>query len=144
MREGCARGEELLSVPDPAEGLFEFLGDLIGRQQVDRALFEALDDTWLAREEIRAAHADFVGVVDRLVVRAQAAGSVRRDIAAMDVLMLFKGACVAATAFAHVDPSLIDRHLDLLRASITATDGAQPLRGRSPTLEEIAGGAPVS
>jgi AcrR family transcriptional regulator len=144
MSEACARGEELLKAPDPAEGLFEFIGDLVPRQQVDRALFEAMDDTWLARDEIRAAHADFVGVVDRLVVRAQKQGSVRGDIGAMDVLMLFKGACVASTAFAHLDPTLIDRHLDLLRASITATGGAAPLRGRSPTLEEIEGGAPVS
>jgi AcrR family transcriptional regulator len=144
MREACARGEELLEAPDPAEGLFELIGDLIGRQQVDRALFEALDETWLARDQIRAAHADFVGVVDRLVVRAQEAGSVRRDIGAMDVLMLFKGACVAASSFAQLDPSLIDRHLDLLRASITATGDPPPLRGRSPTLQDIEAGAAVS
>ena len=53
--------------------------------------------------------------------------------------MLFKGVCAAAAAFAHIDATLIDRHMVLLRASITAGGDAAPLRGRAPTLEEIEG-----
>jgi AcrR family transcriptional regulator len=148
MRDAAARGQAMLDAADqqdggrPEETLFEFLGELVGRQQLDRGLFEALDDTWLARDEIRAGHAEIVGTVDRLLARAQERGAVRPDVGAMDVLMLFKGACEAASAFAHVDSTIIDRHLDLIRASITASPGATPLRGRSPTLEEIERGAP--
>ena len=142
MQEACARGRELLAAPDADQALFEFLAAMVGRRQLDRALSEAIDDTWLARDEIRAAHAEVVGVVDQLLTRAQEEGTVRRDIGAMDVLMLFKGACAAATAFAHIDPTLIDRHLDLLRASITMTDQAAPLRGRTPTLDEIEAATP--
>ncbi len=137
MRDACLHGEELLQAMAPGEALFEFLNEMMGRRQLDRALGEALDDTWLAREEIRVAHAEVVAVIDQLLVRAQKEGIVRRDIGAMDVMMLFKGACVAATSFAHLDPSMIDRHLDLLRASITATGEARSLRGRSPTLAEV-------
>ena len=142
MHEAAHRGRELLDAPDPEEALFEFLGEMVGRQQLDRALFEALDDAWLAREDIRAAHAEIFGVLDRLLVRAQEAGAVRPDVGAMDVLMLFKGACVAATTFAHSDPGIIDRHLDLIRASIAGNAQATQLRGRAPTLGEIGLEAP--
>jgi AcrR family transcriptional regulator len=137
MHEACERGSELLESPDPDDALFEFLGDMVGRQQRDRAVTDAIDDTWLAREEIRGAHAELVGVLDRLVTRAQRHGTVRQDIGAMDVLMLFKGVCAAAAAFGQVDPALIDRHIDLIRASITSAGDSHPLRGRTPTLEEI-------
>jgi AcrR family transcriptional regulator len=137
MHEACERGRELLGVPGADDALFEFLGEMVGRQQQDRAVTDAIDDTWLAREEIRGAHAELVAVLDQLVTRAQREGTVRRDIGALDVLMLFKGVCSAATAFAHVDSALIDRHMDLLRAGITRADDAAPLRGRTPTLEEF-------
>lgn len=141
MHEACASGRRLLDAPDAGDALFEFLREMMGRRELDRALFEALDDTWLARKEIREAHAEVVGVIDGLLVRAQDQGSVRRDIGAMDVVMLFKGACVAASAFSHLDPTLIDRHVDLLRASIAARPDAPPLRGRTPTLEQVEAGA---
>jgi AcrR family transcriptional regulator len=138
MRETCERARELLAEREADDALFEFLGEMVGRRQLDRAVTDAIDDTWLAREEIRDAHAELVGALDQLVRRAQKEGTVRPDIGAMDVLMLFKGLCAAATAFAHIDdPTLIDRHMDLLRASITTSGDALPLRGRAPTLEEI-------
>jgi AcrR family transcriptional regulator len=137
MREAIGRGQDLLEASDPEEALFDFIAEMVGRRQLDHALFEALDDTWLAREEIRAAHADIVRVLEGLLGRAQACGAVRPDVGAVDVLMLFKGACVACTAYAHVDPGIIDRQLDLIRASIAMHQGAPPLRGRAPTLGEL-------
>jgi AcrR family transcriptional regulator len=137
MQEAVARGEELLQGDDPADAVFDFLAEMVGTQQVDRALFEAMDETWLCKDEIRGAHAAIVGVLERLVRRAQQAGTVRPDVGAMDLLMMFKGACEAATAFAHVDAGVIDRHLDLIRASLTVVPGAPPLRGRAPTLEDL-------
>jgi hypothetical protein len=43
------------------EALFAFIDEIGGRQQLDRALFEALADTFLANDDIRAAHAEVVG-----------------------------------------------------------------------------------
>lgn len=137
MREAVARGEELLQAGDPADAVFDFLAEMVGTQQLDRALFEALDETWLSKDAIRDAHAAIVGVLERLLARAQAAGTVRTDVGAMDLLMMFKGACEAATAFAHVEPGVIDRHLDLIRASVAVVPGAAPLRGRALTLEDL-------
>jgi AcrR family transcriptional regulator len=137
MGEAVERGRTLLDAPDAGEALFEFLAEIAGRQQLDRALFEAVADAWLANDEIRAAHADVVGVVDELLARAQEAGVVREDIGAMDVLMLLKGVCAAATAFASSEPGALTRQLDLVRAAISASAADRPLRGRPPTLEDI-------
>jgi AcrR family transcriptional regulator len=137
MNEAAVRGEELLKAADPGDALFEFLAEMVGRQQLDRALFQALDETWLCKDVIRPAHAAVFDVLDRLLKRAQTAGTVRTDVGAMDLMMMFKGACEAATAFAHVEPAVIERHLDLIRASFTVTPDAAPLRGRAPTLEDL-------
>jgi AcrR family transcriptional regulator len=141
MYEAAAYGEELLKAEDPGDALFDFLGQMVGRQQVDRALFEAIDETWLCKEVIQPAHTAVFDVLDRLVARAQEAGYVRRDVGAMDLLMMFKGACHAATAYAHVEPAAIERQLDLIRASVTPVPGCAPLRGRAPTLQDLGLGA---
>ncbi len=137
MHEAVNRARALLEAPEPAQALFEFLAEIAGQQQLDRAMFEAVGDAWLVNDEIRAAHAEVVGVVDLLLRRAQDAGTVRRDIGAMDVLMLFKGVCEAASAFASSEPGMVTRQLDLVRAAISAHAADQPLRGRPPTLADI-------
>src|SRR5437763_10696868 len=50
MHSVAASGEGLLEEPDPADALFQFMAELVGRQQMNRALVDALDDTWLSRE----------------------------------------------------------------------------------------------
>jgi AcrR family transcriptional regulator len=136
MDDAVNRGEQLLDENDPVEALFAFLAMLAGRSQ-DRALIEALDDAWLERDEIRARHAEVVGVLEQLLARAQDSGAVRPDIGAMDLLIMFKGACEAAVSYAQFDPAIIDRQLDLVRAAITMHPGALPLRGRAPELSDL-------
>ena len=140
MHEAAADGRELLDAEDPGDGLFEFLAGLAGRQQVDRALFEAFDSTWLAKDVIRPAQAEVFDVLERLLARAQAAGAVRRDVGAMDLMLMFKGACIAATSLGHLDPGIVERQLDLLRAGVAEVPGAPRLRGRPPTLEDLQDG----
>ena len=142
MQEAATAGEALLGSDDPGSALFEFLAQMLGRQQLDRALFEALDETWLCKDVIRPAHAAVFDVLERLLRRAQDVGAVREDVGAMDLLMMFKGACAAAASFGHMDSSVIERHLDLIRASVTMVPGAAPLRGRAPTLEDLGLGNP--
>jgi AcrR family transcriptional regulator len=138
MNEAIARGRELLAADDPGVALYDFLEDTVGRQQADRALFEAVEETFLANPGIRAAHAEVIEVLDALLERAQRAGAVRTDVGAVDVLMLLKGVCQAATAFSHIDPGIAARQLDLVHAALTPPSGnAQALRGRAPTLNDI-------
>jgi AcrR family transcriptional regulator len=141
MLEAAAHGRALLASDDPGDALFEFLADMLGRQQLDRALFEAIDETWLTKEVIRPAHAEVFAVLEQLLARAQAAGAVRGDVGAMDLLMMFKGACHAVAAYTHLEPQAIERHLDLIRASVTPAPGAPPLRGRAPTLSDLGFGS---
>jgi AcrR family transcriptional regulator len=144
MNDATEYGRTLLDAPDAGEALFGFLEEIVGRQQLDRCLFDAVADTFLANDEIRAAHAEIVGVLDELLTRAREAGVVRSDVGAMDVLMLLKGVCEVASAFASSEPGIVTRQLDLVRAAISANAAEQPLRGRSPTLADIERAFPES
>jgi AcrR family transcriptional regulator len=137
MGDAAAAGRALLAAPDPGAALFSFLEDVMGRQQLDRALFEAVGDTFLANPEIRAAYSDLVDVLGELIARAQQTGAVRDDIGSLDVLMMVKGVCQAASSFAQLDPGIGERQLDLVRAAISGPGAAQPLRGRAPTFDDL-------
>ena len=137
MHESVHRGRAMLEAPDPGEALFDLLDQSVGAQQTDRALFDALADTWLANDEIRAAHGELMSVLDALVTRAQAAGAVREDVSAVDVLMMVKGVCEASRSFQHVDHEVVNRQLDLVRAAISTPGSQRRLRGHRPTIEEF-------
>jgi AcrR family transcriptional regulator len=137
ISDAVAYGRELLAAPDRGDALFSFVDHIIGRQQVDHALFETLGDEFMANEEIRTAYGEVLEVLSQLLQRAQAAGAVRSDVGAVDVIMLVKGACQAATAFAGMDPEIGRRQLDLMRSALTAPAAAQPLRGRAPSIEDL-------
>ncbi len=137
MSEAVEEARALLDAADPAEALFGFLEELVGRQQLDRCVFDAVGDIFLANEQIRTAHAEIVAGVEGLLTRAKEAGAVRDDIGAMDVLMMLKGVFEAASAFASSEPGMVTRQLDLVRAAISAHSADRPLRGRTPTLADI-------
>jgi AcrR family transcriptional regulator len=137
MNQATTLGRELLEEPDAGAALFEFLDEVAARQQRDRALFEAVQDTFLANDEIRAGHHEIVGVLDALLTRAQEAGAVRPDIKALDVLMLLKGVCETAAQFQQLDPQISERHLDLVRAALALPATSHTLRGRSATLDDL-------
>ncbi|HTU86799.1 MAG TPA: TetR family transcriptional regulator [Solirubrobacteraceae bacterium] len=138
MHEATAHAQTLLDAPDPGDALFGFLEEIVGPAQLDsRALFDAMGDTFLANQGIRAAHAEIVAAIEQLLTRAKEAGAVRTDVGAMDVLMLVKGACEASAAFASSEPGIVTRQLDLVRAAVSASAADRPLRGRPPTLADI-------
>jgi AcrR family transcriptional regulator len=137
MTEAIARGEALLDAAEPGGALFSFIDETVGRQRTDYALFEAVNDAWLENDEIRAAHAGLIRVLEQLLTRAQKAGQARADVSAIDVLILVKGACEASRSFLHIDPQIGDRQLDLVTAAIGLAGPERPLRGRKPTVEDL-------
>jgi AcrR family transcriptional regulator len=137
MREVTEQGQALLDAADAGAALFELLNEMVGRQQTDRALFAAVADTFLANEEIAAAYAELVGVLERLVGRAQAAGALRPDVGALDLMLMIKGVCEAAVALQHVNPDAAQRQMDLVRAAVTTDPASHPLRGRAPTHQDF-------
>src|SRR5437764_8227329 len=134
MREATERGIGLRDAENPGDALFDFLEHMAGAQQLNRSLFDAVADTWLANTEIRAAHAEVIDALDGLLQRAQAAGVVRTDVGAVDLLFLLKGVCEAAGALSQIEPTIVQRHLDLVRAALAPPATPSPLRGRAPTL----------
>jgi AcrR family transcriptional regulator len=144
MSELAERGRARLADEDPAEALFALLQESVGcTQQADRALFEALDDEWLENDDIRAGHAALLAVLDALVTRAQAAGAIRADVGAIDVLCMTKGVSEASRHFEHLDPGIAARQFDLVRAALTDTSNRWPVRGDAPVTAG-AGPAPVT
>jgi AcrR family transcriptional regulator len=138
MSEVAAEGRARLEAEDPADALFGFLEEMAGRQQqVDRSLFEAVADAFMANDEIRAAYAAVIETVGLLLERAQASGAVRPDVSAVDVMMLFKGVCTAAASFSMIDPDISARQLDLMRSALSAPAATRPLRGHTPTAEDL-------
>ena len=137
MRESITRGHAALEAPDAGQALFDLIEQSVGRQQTDRALFDAIAETWLANDEIREIHEELIGVLEALVRRAQDAGAVRADVSAVDVLMLVKGVCEAVGSFQHVKPDVTLRQLDLVRSAISAPGVERPLRGTPPSLEDL-------
>jgi AcrR family transcriptional regulator len=137
MTESITRGRAALEEPDAGEALFALIEQSVGRSQTDRALFDAIGDTWLANEEIRETHSELLAVLDALVRRAQDAGAVRTDISAVDVLMMIKGVCEAVSSFQHVNRDVALRQLDLIRSAISTPGGERPLRGNPPTVEDL-------
>jgi AcrR family transcriptional regulator len=137
MGEAVVRGRALLEAPDPGAALFEFLQEMVGQQQTDRALFDAVADTFLANSEIAAAYTELVGVFEQLVVRAQEAGVVRNDLGALDLIVMIKGICEAAIALQHVNPHIAERQLDLAWAALSPAAATEPLRGRPPTIDDF-------
>jgi AcrR family transcriptional regulator len=137
MHEAAERGRLRLEDPDPNEAVFSYLEETLGSRQLDRSLLDAVGDTFLANPEIRAALADVVLTLDALVRRAQEHGTLRRDVGALDVLMMMKGVCEATGALRQIDPEIPNRQLDLVRSALVASSSGQPLRGRTPTLDDI-------
>ncbi|HWC86235.1 MAG TPA: TetR family transcriptional regulator [Solirubrobacteraceae bacterium] len=135
MHQASARGRELLSDPDPGEGLFELLAAMVKSAQTDRALFEAVDDEFLANDNIREAHDELVETIGELLHRAQEGGAVRDDVGALDLLMMFKGLCEASRPFPGSD--IATRQLELVRAALRPVPAAERLQGRPPTLEDM-------
>jgi AcrR family transcriptional regulator len=137
MRDAVRAGRELLVGDAGSDAVFGFIADIAGRQHVDRALFEAVADEFLANHEIRAAHAEVIEVLEDLLEAAKRDGFVRPDVGALDVLMMMKGACAASAAFGETKPDILERHLDLVRAAISTPAHPQPLRGTAPTLADL-------
>ncbi len=101
-------------------------------QQTNRALFEAIEDKLLQNDEISASYDELVGVMSELVSRAQLAGAIRGDVGALDLIVMTKGICEAASALQHVNPDQAERQLGLVRAVPSTDPVAQPLQGRAP------------
>jgi AcrR family transcriptional regulator len=137
LRESIERGRTLLTGEDPAAGAFALIDEALERQDRDRALFEALAGDWIAYPEIRAAHAEMLGVLGEILARAQAAGAIRPDVSGVDVMLAVKGVCEVQRLFPGLPRDIGRRQLELLKAGLTPHESAVPLPGQPPSAGDL-------
>jgi AcrR family transcriptional regulator len=138
MREAIGWGRDLLTdAGDDSAVVFEFMAGVVNRQRSNKALVEAVADEFLANPEIRAVHAELLAVLEEMLEQGKRAGAVRPEVGALDVMMLVKGVCATASAL-EASPEVLQRHLDLIGAAISSPGHTVPLRGRTPTVADLA------
>lgn len=128
--------ESGLDDPDPWRGLVEPMTAVTAMQSVDRGFFEAVGEHLHnspafapLRDRVQAAAA-------RLVVRAQDAGVLRRDLAPADVLLLLKAAAQAADLAGDAVPELHRRYLGIIFDGLRP-GAATPLPCPAPTFDQL-------
>lgn len=123
VAEIIAIAQESAADPDPFEALTSFLGRALEQQVGDRGLKEAMAQ--LPQEDLRAIGAERLGpLVQCLVDRAQAAGSLRSDVAASDLGLQIM---VLSSMTTPEQPDLWRRYLALLMEGLRARPGQAPL-----------------
>lgn len=141
MRSAAEQGRAALERGEPrGELLASLMAPLAEGQVLDRALFEgAASEEFLANPEIQAGHRAVIEVLDALIAADHAAGTVRGDISAFDVLMMIKGACkVGADLGGEEGQRAIRRQMTLIRSAISAAAAETcPFHDLPLTLEEI-------
>ncbi|HWD86438.1 MAG TPA: helix-turn-helix domain-containing protein [Solirubrobacteraceae bacterium] len=137
MLRAVADGRRLLADEEGrGTAVFAFLKEIVHRQQRERALFEAIADQFLSHADIRAVQTDLLALLDDLLDDGRRAGTVRPEVGAVDVMLLIKGVCSAASELGG-SPELLERHLALITAAISTPEHAVPLTGRTPTVADM-------
>jgi AcrR family transcriptional regulator len=141
IREAIEVGRALLATGEPrGQLLASLITPLAEGQQLDRALFEGVAaEEFLTNGEIQAGHRDMIDVLDRLIAADHAAGTVRGDIGAFDVLMMIKGACkVAVDLNGEEGRRALARQMNLILSAISASaEQACPFQDLPLTIEEF-------
>jgi AcrR family transcriptional regulator len=113
----CARGRELAEDPSPGDAFAAWLRVLTGFLATKRGLSHALISTLGKDSELISSCGQVMRTTaEQLLERAQQAGTVRKDLTAMDVMRLMHGIGVAVEQ----TPGDADRMLSLLLDGVRA------------------------
>ena len=113
------RARERLDHPDPWQALVELVDDDAARQCVDRSLVSALH-TGVAAELLAPARASMWAAIEQLMDRAKAQGTMREDVTAADLRVLWIGVARALTADGVEDPAVWRRYCRLALGALRA------------------------
>jgi AcrR family transcriptional regulator len=116
----AARARAMVSDADPEQAFFAFLAHMVAESWAKRDLVDAMSGAGIdvssptspASRELRAA-------ITELLVRAQAVGAVRGDVATADIMAMVAGMIIAAQRRSD-DPALHERVFAVFR------DGLRP------------------
>lgn len=132
--EILAIAEQACEQPDPWDALVMFLERTVERQALDRGLQEIMNGA-MATDEYRVIGRERLGpILDEIVARAQAAGSLRPDVVASDigVQLMFVSSLTTAQR-----PDLWRRYLALVIDGLRARPDLTPLEQDPPDEDDI-------
>jgi AcrR family transcriptional regulator len=122
----AAAAEAALQEPDPWEGLLGYLAEVVRFQSSDRGFSEVLGSHLDSQKLLARARTRIRPLVEEIVVRAQAAGSLRPDVAYEDISVLLWTTGRVVDATRDVEPQFWQRYLALLVDGLRA-ESATPL-----------------
>ena len=122
----AAAAEEALHATDAWDALLGYLVHVVGLQAADRGLSEMVGAHLRTEELVARARTRLRPLVQRLIVRAQAAGDLRADVVYEDVSVLLWTTARVVDATREVAPEFWQRHLALVIDGLCAHD-ASPL-----------------
>ncbi|MBU8896061.1 TetR/AcrR family transcriptional regulator [Corallococcus sp. H22C18031201] len=117
------RATELLDAPSPAEALATWLRALVQHSATYRGLAGPMLQLLSADEDLTSACHDMRDAGQRVLARAQAAGVIRADVSAPDVMALANSVAWAAEQ-SPVDPARAERLLAIMLEGLRATPPA--------------------
>ncbi|MBX5443395.1 MAG: helix-turn-helix transcriptional regulator [Solirubrobacteraceae bacterium] len=130
--------QRCLALDDPWEGVVTFLEEMCHRAAADRGLKQLLLSTGRARCEIERTRDALHPLVTELVDRAQAAGVLRDDLVATDILLMQVAIGGVMDWAGDVAPDVWARVLGILLDGLRPRrDAAEPLPGPALGADEV-------
>jgi AcrR family transcriptional regulator len=115
-----------LAQPDPWEALVGFLRSVAELQSSNRGLQEVLHGSVYMQQGVAAARNLLLPMIGTLLERAQAAGSVRRDVATADIPVILLMLSSLALYTYDTRPDVWQRYLDIILAGLHTQPEQQP------------------
>ena len=132
-----AVAEEAARVEDPWQALCQFMRQDFEMQSADRGLREFLLGRAAEPELRQSARERIAPIVDELVERAHAAGSLRPDVGHSDLQMILAMVGGLLDASRKVDPDLWRRYLAMILDGIQREGPRDELPGRPPEQADV-------
>ena len=136
MDELIAVADSALEDPDAGAALRRFMAAAAESQARDRGFFESAAGIIHSDERLMDLKGRILGAAGALLDRAKAAGAVRDDLTAGDVMLLTCAAAGACGTMDPVAPGLWRRYLGVILDGMSP-DAASPLEPEPPDLGEL-------
>jgi len=136
IAELLAAAGRAAEIEDPWDSLVDMLEKTAALQARDHGFFQATEEFMLRHPDLLRRHRPVFEAVDRLVVRAQAAGVVRDDVTTLDLLGLVKGSVVCLPPSRVLRDDGWRRYLSIVLDALRP-EAATPLPVPPVTYEEI-------
>jgi AcrR family transcriptional regulator len=137
LRQVIDLAEFELAQPDPWEALVGFLRSVAELQACNRGLQEVLHGTVYMQQGVTAARNVLLPMIKTLLERAQAAGSLRKDIATADIPVILLMLSSLALYTYDKRPDVWQRYLDLILTGLHTQPDQQPLSVSALSDDEL-------